>query len=197
MKPSAINGPYVPKPPKHVLAEMAKTMTSEEIGNHFGATAKRARDWLARCGLKAKPMRPASRPNRIEIILGSREAVLAYIPNHDLTEAAEQFNVDLQVPYRWENIYGLRFRRTCKACLQSKPYGEMRERAGGQILHICKTCSVDTKRSAILRTAHHERIQDEFADVPKWVSLSWGQPFGGVGWHNVAGIEMAKGWVME
>jgi hypothetical protein len=205
IQPKRINdsndmGRFVRKPPVETLAEMAATMTTQQIADEYGTTAKRARDWLARSGLKAQPMfGKGGRANRIEMIFGGREAAIAYIPQHDLIEAAKDCCVDLQVLYRWENYYGVRFKRTCRWCRKSLPYEQMRERAGGRIFHFCKDCFVDPNRPRILnyKTGHHERIQDEFADVPKWVSVSWGKPFGGIGWHNVAGIEMAKGWVME
>lgn len=161
-------------PDRAELEEHCKTLNAKQIGQIYGVSAKRVR---SKCkALKLVPQKEIRPFCGIERDFGA-EHVVEWIKTHTIGEANALWPHTDQVFWKWERHYGVRFLRVCKNCQERKTYDEMALKNGSQIYHICRTCYQAADRPKIWsksnRTSHHDRMDDEYANVPPLARVAW------------------------
>lgn len=185
------------RPPIEELREAASRMTASEAAARYGVSPSTIGRWKSSTGVSfQKDKKRPQNYSAIERIVGTDpEAIRAWIVAHSIEEASEILGIDYVNTGRNERVYGARFLRTCKNCGQAKPYADMRQRQNGMIYKICSSCWIDPNRGKVLeyRDEAHRLEEEPNNELRRLCSLKMGKPMGGTGWHNAAGIEMARG----
>lgn len=102
--------------------------------------------------------------------LHTREAAIAWLIEHTLQQAADQFGVSVAAVKFWEQKFECRCMRECRRCRQFKPWAEFALNKRGHITS-CLPCSVIPKvvlKGRAAEEAEYHTIPDT---IYRWLRM--------------------------